>query len=197
MLDGDSIRAVVIGGGPVAARKVRGLIESGADVRVVAPSVCTELETLAETVAALSLARRPYASGDLDGATLVFAATNDPAVNAAIAREARACHVNANVADAPEQGTFVTPAVHRSGDIVIAVSAGGVPTAARRIRDAIARLIDARYAAAVADLSALRGRLLGAGDRDRWHEAAAALTDRDFGERVESGRFGEQVAQWR
>jgi precorrin-2 dehydrogenase/sirohydrochlorin ferrochelatase len=197
MLDGGSIRAVVIGGGPVAARKVRGLVQSGAEVRVVARSVSPELAALATTSAMLSVEQRPYAAADLDGATLVFAATDDASVNAEIARDARARGVHSNIADAPERGTFVTPAVHRSGDIVVAVSAGGVPTAARRIRDALARVIDERYAAAVADLSALRRRLLASGDGDRWREAAAALTDVEFGERVESGRFGEQVAQWR
>jgi precorrin-2 dehydrogenase/sirohydrochlorin ferrochelatase len=197
MLEGNAIEALIVGGGPVAARKARGLVDAGATVRVVARDVCAELAALATTCASVSVSQKPYAHDDIAGATLVFAATDDAALNEAVGAEARARGLLVNVADAPERGTFVTPAVHRSGDIVVAVTAGGVPTAARRIRDAIAPAIDARYASAVASLAALRRALLASGRRDRWREAAGALTGADFSAQIESGSFAEQVARWR
>jgi precorrin-2 dehydrogenase/sirohydrochlorin ferrochelatase len=197
MLEGTAIRALIVGGGPVAARKAQSLADAQARVRVVATSVCAELTALAKTVASVSVSEKLYDPADIGDATLVFAATDDSALNDAVAAAARARGLLVNVADAPEHGTFVTPAVHRSGDIVIAVATGGVPTASRRIRDAIARVVDGRYASAVASLAALRQALLASGHRDRWREAAGALTGPDFSEQVESGRFAEQVVQWR
>lgn len=197
MLDGTAIRALIVGGGSVAARKARALAEAGATVRVVARSASPELATFAATCPAVTVSEKSYETSDIANATLVFAATNDSALNEDVAAAARARGLLVNVADAPERGTFVTPAVHRSGDIVVAITTGGVPTAARRIRDAIASAIDSRYAAAVDSLATLRRTLLANGRRDRWREATDALTGADFSSRVESGRFAEQVAQWR
>jgi siroheme synthase-like protein len=197
MLDAAGVDALVVGGGPVAARKARALIDSGARVRVVARAACAELAAMAMTAASLTLSEKSYEHSDMDAATLVIAATDDAALNAAIAARARERGRLVNVVDAPELGTFMTPAVHRAGDVVVAVSAGGVPTAARRIRDAIAHRIDARFADAIAQLGLLRRALLDAGQRDRWREAADALTGADFAQHVESGHFAERVAQWR
>jgi siroheme synthase (precorrin-2 oxidase/ferrochelatase) len=87
--------------------------------------------------------------------------------------------------------------VLRSGNLVVSVSAGGVPAAAKRIRDALASKLDGRYASAVAHLAALRRALIDDGRRDRWSEASSALVGDDFCELVESGRFDERVARWR
>jgi siroheme synthase (precorrin-2 oxidase/ferrochelatase) len=118
-------------------------------------------------------------------------------VNATIASDARAAGALVNVVDRPELGDFITPALHRCGEIVVAVSAGGVPNAAARIRDAVGRVVDGRYATAVHELAALRRALIASGDRERWAEAAAALVGEDFCERVESGDFGAGIAEWR
>ena len=83
----------------------------------------------------------------------VIAATNDAALNATIARDAAEKGKLVNVVDAPELGSYITPAVHRTGDVVVAVSAGGVPTAAARIRDSIGAPVDQRYADAVRELA--------------------------------------------
>ena len=77
----------------------------------------------------------------------------------------------------------------------LAWTGASVPAAARRIRDAIAERIDAKYAAAVADLAAHRRALLDGGQRDRWREATESLVGDDFTVAVESGRYGERVAQ--
>jgi siroheme synthase-like protein len=197
MLDGASVSALVVGGGAVATRKVAALVEAGATVRVIAPEISPELEALALRAATLSLMRNRYASEQLGDALLVVAATNDARLNARIAADARAGGRLVNVVDAPELGNFVTPAVHRSGDVVVAVSTGGVPGAASRIRDAIARSIGESYGAAVRELSTLRRALIDGGQRERWIEASHSLVGAEFCRDVESGEFAARVAEWR
>src|SRR6185312_14671584 len=105
---------------------------------------------------------------------------------------ARALGALVNVADDPSAGTFVTLATHRAGDLVVAVTAGGVPGVAARVRDAIGSRFDARYAAAVSALARLRRRLLESGARDEWRRASASLIDDAFCETVESGAFTQE-----
>jgi precorrin-2 dehydrogenase/sirohydrochlorin ferrochelatase len=194
MLDGASIRAVIVGGGEVAARKARGLLDAGASVLVVAPVTTSTLEALAdEHAGALTLIHDAYRAEYLREATLVIAATDDVDVNVAVARDARECRLLVNVVDAPELGDFVTPAVHRAGEITIAVTAGGVPAAAARIRDVIATRVDARYAAAVDTVSELRRALLDDGARDRWLTLSSTMLGASFCDDVESGVFAARV----
>jgi siroheme synthase (precorrin-2 oxidase/ferrochelatase) len=87
-------------------------------------------------------------------------------------------------------------ALHRSGDVTIAVSAGGVPGAAARIRDAIAERFDARYERAVSALRGLRSRLMAADDK-RWGAAAPTLIGDDFCTSVENGSFHQKMDSWR
>ena len=197
VLEGSSVTALVVGGGGVAARKVAALLESGARVHVVAPRVDAALERMHSGAGELRISRERYDPRHADGALLVVAATDDAPLNARIAADARARGRLVNVVDAPELGNCVTPAVHRSGELVVAVSAGGVPRAAARIRDSIGQMLDARYADAVRELATLRRALLEGGERDRWHQAAAALLAPDFCEQVESGRFAARIAEWR
>ncbi len=132
-MDVSGSRCVVVGGGGVAARKVRGLLESGARVVVVSPEVVPEIEGMDVTVE-----RRPYRPGDLAGAALAFAATDRREVNAAVAREAKESGIPVNVADRPAEGDFALPSVLRRGGLQVAVSTGGAsPTLARRIRDGL------------------------------------------------------------
>lgn len=197
MLDGSSLAAVVVGGGSVATRKVRALRDAGARVHVVAPTVASELELLAQGDELLRVTREYYAPSHLDGASLAIAATSDSSVNATVARDARERGLLVNVVDAPEAGNCVTPAVYRSGDIVVAVSTGRVPGAAARIRDRIAHMLDQRYADAVRTLASMRRSLLDEGKRDAWNDAARTLVGDDFCATVESGDFESKVAQWR
>jgi siroheme synthase-like protein len=197
VLEGTAITALVVGGGRVATRKALALLDAGARVHVLAPSIGPELEERAAADDRLRLTRAPYDPAHLSGSTLVVAATADGQTNAAIAEHARAQGKLVNVVDTPERGNCVTPAVHRSGDIVVSVTTGRVPGAAARIRDAIARTLDGRYAAAVRELTALRRRYLEQGDRVRWNEAASALVGSDFCEQVESGGFATRIAEWR
>ena len=133
----------------------------------------------------------------IDDALLVVAATNDSAINSLVAAEALARGRLVNVASAPGEGNCSTPAMHRAGDVVVAVSAGGVPRAAARIRDALGRTYDERYAEAVRELASLRRTMLDSGKRDQWSSAVAMLIGDDFCAAVESGRFMDQAAEWR
>jgi len=196
MLEGSALSAVIVGGGAVAARKATALVATGARVRVVSPEMVTELETLGRD-SSIELIRDRYEKRHIGDAGLVIAATNDHTVNAEVAVDAKSLGRLVNVASEPSAGNCITPAVHRAGDIVIAVTAGGVPSVAARIRDDVARRVDDRYAAAVKELSSLRRTLLERDDRARWSSATAALIDDEFCRRVESGLFDEALAEWR
>lgn len=197
VLDGEAIVALVVGGGRVAERKARALLAAGARVRVVAPAVSDSLRELTRATTRCSIIERAYECGDIADATLVFAATDQREVNARVGGDARLAGVLVNVADDGSLGDFVTPASHESGGLLIAVTAGGVPAAAARIRDAVGERFDERYAAALAQLGRLRSALLESGDREGWRRAAAALVDNEFCARVESGAFDEELARWR
>ncbi len=153
-------RAVVVGGGAVAARKCRALLEAGARVTVIAPRLDGTLRSMRDSGALQHLARE-FAPGDLSGGMLVFAATDDPVVNRAVADEARARGILANVADAPELGGFTLPAVLIRGDLQIAVSTGGTsPALGRRIRDELEAQFGPEYEIALSLLGKVREKLL-------------------------------------
>ena len=195
MLDGGSLRALVVGGGAVATRKARALLASGATVRVVAPRIDAAMRSAAP--ARLTIEEREYRSSDIGDEMLVIAATDSRRVNARVASDARARGRLVNVADAPAEGNCSTPAVHRAGDLVVAVTAGGVPGIATRIRDCIADRFGAPYAAAVRQLADAREAKLRAGDRGGWRRMVESLVADDFCEAVERNAFAERVAQWR
>ena len=194
-LHGERLTAVVVGGGSVGTRKALALVDAGARVRVVSLDVTPELAE-AERARLLSIARESYRADQLDEATLVIAATDSREVNARIAVDAHSRGKLVNITDFPDEGNFHTMALHRSGDITIAVSAGGVPGAAARIRDAIAERFDGRYGRAVSALRGLRSRLIAGGD-ERWRDAAPKLIADDFCSSVEDGSFTEKVDTWR
>ncbi|MDU0315879.1 uroporphyrinogen-III C-methyltransferase [Phycicoccus sp. M110.8] len=149
-LDLHGRRAVVVGGGPVAARRVRGLLDAGAHVDVVAPWVCEEL---AEAVAtgAIGWHERDYVAGDLlepEPAWLVHTATGDPVTDAQVAREAEAARVWCVRADDAAASSAWTPAVARGREgtpaegLTVAVNAGGDPRRATAVRDAVLAALD-------------------------------------------------------
>ena len=194
---GESIVALVVGGGRVATRRAAALLDCGARVRVIAPEVSPELEARSTLDENVVVERRAYAGAmDLAGATIVVAATGSPTVNERVAQDAVAAHLPVNVADAPHRSSFDFLATHRSGPVVIGVSAGGVPHAAQRIRDSIAERIDARYGEAVSACARLRERTVSGSGSQRWNEISEELIGADFSEVVESGAFAERIARW-
>ena len=133
MLDLTGRQVVVVGGGRVALRRARALLAAGALVHVVAPQVDPALADLEVTVS-----RREYRDGDLAGVWLAHAATNDPAVNARVAADAQRLRIWCVRADDAAASAAWTPAVARDGEITVAVTAGGDPERAKRLRAAIA-----------------------------------------------------------
>jgi siroheme synthase-like protein len=193
-LHGERISAVVIGGGSVGTRKALALASAGVTVRVVSPVVTAELNE-AQRDGRVDVDRREYASHCISTATMVIAATDSRETNARIAVDAHSLGKLVNVSDFPDEGNFHTMALHRSGDVTIAVSAGGVPGAAARIRDAIAERFDGRYERAISALRGLRSRLIADGD-ERWRAAAPKLLADDFCTSVEDGSFSERIESW-
>lgn len=148
----------IIGGGRVALRKARGLAAAGAVVTVVAPE-------FAKGLARLPVGRvaEPWRVAHLRGAALVFAATDDPAVNRRVAASARARGIPACVVDDADACDFHVPAVSRRGDLAVAISTGGTsPSLAARLRKQVDHLLtrqaSAREKPARASRAAARGR---------------------------------------
>jgi uroporphyrin-III C-methyltransferase/precorrin-2 dehydrogenase/sirohydrochlorin ferrochelatase len=133
--------AVVVGGGPVAARRAQGLLEAGAQVRAVAPYICEELQDLVEA-GRVEWVQRDYVTGDLDGAWLVHTATGDRPTDDLVALDAERDRVWCVRADDASRSAAWTPAVARSGSVAVAVTAGGDPRRARSLREAIAVALD-------------------------------------------------------
>lgn len=129
---------VVVGAGPVAVRRTKALRDAGAVVRVIAPRVEPDFDELD-----VQVERRGYQTGDLAQAFLVVVATDDPAVNAAVAAEAKAAGVLVNRTEDPRAGDFVVPAHQRHGPVTIAVDTDGISaTAAAAIRSELSAALD-------------------------------------------------------
>ena len=135
---------LVVGGGPVAARKVDALVQAGARVTVVAPAAADAIVERSE----VDWRRRRYQSPEAGAYRLVVTATDDPAVNARVAQDCEAANVFVNSADDPANCTFTLPSVARREHLQVAVSTDGrSPALARWLRRRIEREIDSGYAA--------------------------------------------------
>jgi siroheme synthase-like protein len=117
-------RVVVVGAGRIAARKIEPLLDLGADVAVVAPSVGDEVRAW-DDAGRLTVRERPFVPADLDGAWLAVTATDDPAVNAAVHDAGEARRVWVNSADDPANCSFTLMSVVRRSDVVVAIGTGG------------------------------------------------------------------------
>jgi precorrin-2 dehydrogenase / sirohydrochlorin ferrochelatase len=155
-IDASERHCVVIGGGEIAERKTRSLIEAGAAVTVVSPALTAGLAAMANGGAIRHLART-YQAGDLDGAFLAFAASGEVETERAAAAEARARGVLINVADVTELCSFIAPAVIKRGDLQIAISTSGAsPAFARKIREELEERFGPEYELMIDLLAASR-----------------------------------------
>jgi siroheme synthase-like protein len=158
-LDLSGRSCLVVGGGPVAARKAEGLLECGAQVTVVAPDIDPSLEGSGAT-----LIRRPYRPPEAGGYRYVVAATGVAEVDAAVAADAEAAGVWVNSADDPANSSAILPSVHRDGPVTVAVSTGGAsPAMAAWLRRRIAAGLDENLGALAELFAGARVRLLAAG----------------------------------
>lgn len=136
---------LVVGGGTVALRKCYGLLQAGAQVRVISPEVVAEIQKLADEKE-VEWFDRPFAEGDLEEAFMVFAATDKDDVQHAIAQEASERGVLLNSADGPVVSDFHVPAHFRRGAMLVTVSTGGgSPALARKLRLKLEGVIGPEY----------------------------------------------------
>src|SRR6266576_2428687 len=152
-------RCLVVGAGSVAEAKIKGLLEAGASIHVVAPKAVDAIQKLAWQ-GALSWKARNFEPNDLEGMLLVIAATSSPEVNAEVFNEARERKVLCNSVDDPENCDFYYPAVVNRGDLQIAISTNGrSPALAQRIRRELEAQFGPEYEEWVAELGEARQQL--------------------------------------
>lgn len=132
---------LVVGGGRVAARRAKGLLDAGAQVTVVAPVACPALRELADA-GLLTWEQRTYLSSDVDGVWFVQTATGDSAVDTQVSADAEAQRTWCVNASDHEASAAWTPAVAIVDDVQIAVNAGGDPRRAMALRDAVATALE-------------------------------------------------------
>jgi len=150
---------LVIGGGPIAEQKVRSLLAADANVTVVSPALTPGLAAWART-GRIAHVPRDYRRGDLAGATLVYAATDDEDLHAQVARDAQDAGILVNVVDRPHLCDFIVPSILAQGDLLVAVSTSGAsPALATRIRRDLEASFGPEYAIALTVLRRLREQL--------------------------------------
>jgi precorrin-2 dehydrogenase/sirohydrochlorin ferrochelatase len=172
-------RVLVVGGGTVAADKIRNLVACRADVHVVATRVGDDVRALG-----VAVEERPYRPGEAADYRLVVAATDDPAVNRAVHDDADAAGVWVNAADDPANCTFTLPAVLRRGPVTVAVATGGrSPALAGWLRDRLVADIGPEYEVLADLLAEARAR----GPRDDWRN----ILDSGILDDIRAGRIAE------
>jgi uroporphyrin-III C-methyltransferase/precorrin-2 dehydrogenase/sirohydrochlorin ferrochelatase len=175
---------LIVGGGEVAARKAELLLRAGSRLTVLAPELGPTLTRLADA-GELSHRAANFSEGDIAGFTLAIAATDDPAVNVAVATAARARGIPVNVVDDPAHCDFILPSVLDRSPLLVAVSTGGAtPMLARALRARLETLIPPAYGR----LAALLDRF-----RERLKERLPIAARRRFVEQVIEGPVAELV----
>jgi siroheme synthase-like protein len=163
----ESKTCLVVGGGGIARRKAEDLLAAGARVRVVAPALTEDWR--AGGPLDVEHEARSFAPGDCAGATLVFAATGDGAVDDAVAADARAHGAWVNAADRIPSCDFYSAAVVRRGPVQVAIGTGGAsPAAARVLRERLDDALPVAFGALVEVLGDRRDELLA-----RWPDFGA------------------------
>lgn len=195
-------KCVVVGGGEVAARKVRRLLDCGAQVLVVSPRLTPELAALvADHI--LEHVAGEYHSRYLTGAALVIGATDEEEVNAAISRDARANRIPVNIVDDPQKCDFILPALVERGNLAIAIGTGGQsPALAHHLREELENSYGEEYAVLLGILGKLRPRMKEAGGGKTWFDSLIAsgiidlIKDKDWNKVKKLVReiTGEEVA---
>ncbi len=176
----EGVEVLLVGAGPIAARKLEGLLAAGARVTVVAPTVVDEIRASAATVE-----QRPYRLGEAGEYRLVMTATGIPEIDRQVAVDATAAGVWVNSADDPANCSFTLPAVARRGPVTVAVSTDGhSPALATWLRTRLANALPPNLEAAAADLAAQRAEIRAGGGSTEaidWTERLAAALARAAG----------------
>ena len=177
--------AVVIGGGEVALRKVEGLLDAGAQVTVVSPTLHPGLKALLAAGRVRHTARE-YRPGDLDGHVLAIVGTDDPSVNAEVASAGKQRGVWVNAVDDPANCDFIMPSIVQRGNIILAAStSAGSPAMARKLREDLEEFLTDDYALMLDLVARVRQELRDRGvtvEPDVWNAALDAEVKRLLGE---------------
>ena len=183
---------LVVGGGEVAARKVNTLLESGAQVHVVARELTPDLQDLVVRGKVQSLGPE-YRTEHLDGVVLVFAATSDTELNQRVSKEAMAAGIPVNVVDQPELCSFIVPASVVRGDLVISIStSGSSPALAARLRQKLENEFGPEYEDFLRLMAHIRPKLLAEGrDHRENRELFRALVDSELLDFLAAQRYDE------
>jgi precorrin-2 dehydrogenase/sirohydrochlorin ferrochelatase len=173
-------QVLVVGAGAVGEAKIRSLLDTGAQIRVVALQASPVVREWADA-GTIDLEERAFAPADLEGIFLVVAATSSRELNEFIFGEAQHRGILCNVVDVPELCDFFYPAVVRRGDLQIAIStAGQSPLLAQRIRKRLEQQFGPKYAEWVAQLGKLRREVLSSElPAERKRELLRSLTSQD------------------
>jgi precorrin-2 dehydrogenase / sirohydrochlorin ferrochelatase len=193
---------LVVGGGLVAERKAKGLLECGAHIIVIAPALC---DGFASLLAHIEYAQRAFQIGDCRGCRLVFACTDDRAVNEAVAREAAELGLWCSVADDAATSGFHSAAAVRRGDICIGITtAGGSPALAKHLKAKVEACLGPEYSDLLEIMGARRAALPTAleeqGDRAQlWRAILESATLRllEDGDRVAAESLVDELIQQR
>ena len=152
-------KCVVVGGGEVAARKVKRLIDCGAKVSVVSPELNSELVALKDAGRIIHITGE-YLSEFICGAALVVGATDDEKTNLVISHDAREKGIPVNIVDDPQKCDFILPSIVERGDLVIAIGTGGnSPALARHLREELEARYGEEYAIFLRILGSLRSQM--------------------------------------
>lgn len=201
MLNLEGQKCMVIGGGKVAERKAELLIEAGAQTIIISPEITAYLQKQRDEHK-IHWVEREYLPGDLGGAFLAFAATDQPMVNSAVVAEGAMLGIPVNDVSDGSQGSFITPAVIRRGGLVVAVSTSGAgPRAALELCREIDDYIGDDYERYIEVLSSARSwiklNILEPEARKRWFQK---LAEADILTSIRAGTFhpqsGEDVVAW-
>ncbi|REJ16949.1 MAG: NAD(P)-binding protein [Bacillaceae bacterium] len=159
MLNIKGKKTVVVGGGKVAERKIKALLDACADITVVSPDLSDHLLRMHQEKK-ISWKQKTFEKDDVNGAFLVIAATNEREVNEQVYQSCEA-HQLINVVDAPEKSNIIMPATFKRGDLIISVSTSGkVPGLARKLKNNLAEQFDEHFADYVEFLKEGRKRVL-------------------------------------
>lgn len=173
-LDLHGKKCIVVGGGKVSLRKIKMLLDCGAKVTVISPTLHPDLTQLVNKKALHGISRK-YELGDLEDAVIVIAATDVKEINEQVAEEAKRLGVFVNVIDDPDSSNIITPSFFRRGDLTVAIStAGRSPALARKLRTKLEQIFGEEYAILLPLIEEVRSelKLRGIGvSPEAWQEA--------------------------
>ena len=184
-------KVLVIGGGPVAERKIKTLLDCGGKLTVISPEVSPEIKRLTYAEGIMWLDRE-YKDGDLNGFSMVIAATDDHETNSKIAREALQKGVLVNVVDDPSNSSCLMPAFFRRGNMIVAISTSGAsPALASKLKERLSYEIGPEWSDLTQIVGEVRQELKNRGETMTDLDWEKALDIDDLLTLIKSGRKDE------